>query len=187
MIDNEFYISQKDWDKIQDYAKTAYDTEESEIGGMLVAIKDKDNDWELKDPVILKQIISASNCVLDKDALALYYTKAGTKYKKNEFRFVWWHSHHTMKAFWSATDLKAIEEYNDGDFSFSLVVNLRQEYKFRVSLWKPFEMHEDVELTIINSKVNKVPKKIVDEVAKLCTKPTYTASTYKWGKKWKVE
>ena len=145
MIDNMFYMSQKNWDTIQDYSRTAYDTEKSEIGGMLVAIQDEDKDWELKEPVILKQTISASNCVLDKEELALYYTKVGTKYKKKNFRFVWWHSHHTMKAFWSATDLKAIDEYKDGDFSFSLVVNLDQEYKFRVSIWKPFEMHEDVE------------------------------------------
>ena len=187
MIDNMFYMSQKNWDTIQDYARTAYDTEKSEIGGMLVAIQDEDKDWELKDPVILKQTISASNCVLDKEALALYYTKAGTKYKKKNFRFVWWHSHHTMKAFWSATDLKAIDEYKDGDFSFSLVVNLDQEYKFRVSIWKPFEMHEDVEVVITNAKARKIPAKIVKEVADLCSKPAYSYTTYKWGKKHTVE
>ena len=187
MIDNMFYMSQKNWNTIQDYSRTAYDTEKSEIGGMLVAIQDEDKDWELKEPVILKQTISASNCVLDKEELALYYTKVGTKYKKKNFRFVWWHSHHTMKAFWSATDLKAIDEYKDGDFSFSLVVNLDQEYKFRISIWKPFEMHEDVELVITNTKARKIPAKIVKEVADLCSKPAYNYTTYKWGKKHTVE
>ena len=54
-MNQEFYISEKDWNKIQNYAQVAYDNSKSEIGGMLVAIEDKDGDWELKDPVILKQ------------------------------------------------------------------------------------------------------------------------------------
>jgi len=182
-MNQDFYISERDWNKIQNYAQAAYDSSKSEIGGMLVAIEDKDGDWELKDPVILKQEISGSNCILDKDDLALYYTKVATKLKKQNFRFVWWHSHHTMDAFWSGTDLTAIKEYSDGDFSFALVINLREEYKLRVSVWKPFEVHEDVDLTII-SKEKKIPKRIEDEVAEKCSKIThsYAGSVYKNGK-----
>ena len=172
-MEQEFYIDQKDWTKIQQYAQQAYTSKKAEIGGMLVAIEDKDGDWELKDPVILKQQISGSNCVLDKDELALYYTKVGTKLKKKNFRFVWWHSHHTMDAFWSGTDLTAIKEYSDGDFSFALVINLKEEYKLRVSVWKPIECHEDVELTIVGA-TKKVPKKIVDEVTEKCSSITYS-------------
>ena len=147
---------------------------------MLVAIEDKDGDWELKDPVILKQQISGSNCVLDKDELALYYTKVGTRLKKKNFRFVWWHSHHTMDAFWSGTDLNAIKEYSDGDFSFALVINLKEEYKLRVSVWKPIEVHEDVELVIIGES-KKIPKKIVDEVEDKCSSITYSyGNTTNW-------
>tara|TARA_R110000824_G_scaffold154881_1_gene327094 strand:- start:121 stop:1050 length:930 start_codon:yes stop_codon:yes gene_type:complete len=172
-MEQEFYIDQRDWTKIQQYAQHAYTSKKAEIGGMLVAIEDKDGDWELKDPVILKQQISGSNCVLDKDELALYYTKVGTKLKKKNFRFVWWHSHHTMDAFWSGTDLTAIKEYSDGDFSFALVINLKEEYKLRVSVWKPIECHEDVELTIVGA-TKKVPKKIVDEVTEKCSSITYS-------------
>ena len=171
-MNQEFYISQKDWDKIQHYSQQAYDSHKAEIGGMLVAIEDKDGDWQLKDPVILKQEVSGSNCVLDKDDLALYYTKVGTKLKKKNFRFVWWHSHHNMDAFWSHTDLTAIKEYSDGDFSFALVVNLKEEYKLRVSVWKPIEVHEDVELTIIG-RDKKIPQKIQDEVEEKCSSITY--------------
>ena len=172
-MEQEFYIDQKDWTKIQQYAQQAYTSKKAEIGGMLVAIEDKDGDWELKDPVILKQQISGSNCVLDKEELALYYTKVGTKLKKKNFRFVWWHSHHTMDAFWSGTDLTAIKEYSDGDFSFALVINLKEEYKLRVSVWKPIECHEDVELTIVGA-TKKVPKKIIDEVTEKCSSITYS-------------
>ena len=179
-MDQEFYINEKDWNKIQNYAQEAYNTKKSEIGGMLVAIEDEDGDWELKDPVILKQQISGGNCILDKDDLALYYTKVGTKLKKKNFRFVWWHSHHTMDAFWSVTDLNAIKEYSDGDFSFALVVNLKEEYKLRVSVWKPFEVHEDVELNII-TKEKKVPQKIQDEVADKCDSIVHQYGTWKKG------
>tara|TARA_R110001583_G_scaffold42879_1_gene136262 strand:+ start:76 stop:723 length:648 start_codon:yes stop_codon:yes gene_type:complete len=78
-----------------------------------------------------------------------------------------------MDAFWSGTDLTAIKEYSDGDFSFALVINLKEEYKLRVSVWKPIECHEDVELTIVGA-TKKVPKKIVDEVTEKCSSITYS-------------
>ena len=109
-----YYISPKDYNTIINYARAAYDEHKCEIGGMAVCLEDKDGDWIILDPVILKQEISASNCVLDKEELAKYYTRTGMskKYKKANYRFLWWHSHHTMAAFWSNTDLTAIEEFN---------------------------------------------------------------------------
>ena len=166
-MESEFYIEGKAWDKVINYARSAYGQFKAEIGGMMVVIKDQDGDWELKDPVIMKQEVTAGNTHLDKDELAKYYTKAAMKYAKYEFRFCWWHSHHTMGAFWSGTDTNTIDEFSDGDFSFALVVNLKEEYKFRVSVWKPIEAHEDVELNIL-TKEKKVPKKIEDEVKEMC-------------------
>ena len=166
-MESEFYIEGKAWDKVINYARSAYGQFKAEIGGMMVVIKDQDGDWELKDPVIMKQEVTAGNTHLDKDELAKYYTKAAMKYAKEEFRFCWWHSHHTMGAFWSGTDTNTIDEFSDGDFSFALVVNLKEEYKFRVSVWKPIEAHEDVELNIL-TKEKKVPKKIEDEVKEMC-------------------
>ena len=174
-----FYISQKNWNKILGYADEAYDTEKSEIGGMSVMVEDVDNDWELLHPVILKQEISGGNTILDKDALAVYYTQQAKKMGNKNYRFCWWHSHHTMAAFWSGTDLKAIDEFNEGDFSFALVVNLKGEYKFRVSVWSPVEAHQDIDLEVIRPKrCNKTMKKEVEE---LCNKHSYMQS-WKKGK-----
>ena len=173
-----FYISEKNWNKILGYAEEAYETQKSEIGGMSVMVKDKDDDWELQHPVILQQEISASNTVLDKDALAIYYTKTAMKMGKREFRFCWWHSHHEMSAFWSPTDLTAIDEYSDGDFSFALVINLKQECKFRLSVWKPFPIHDDFELEIM--RPNRCSKHMSKEVENLCSKHSYT---YNWHNK----
>ena len=181
-MNQSFYTSEANWIKLHDYAQVAYDKHKSEIGGMLVAVEDKDGDWILEDPVILKQEISHSNCVLDKDALAIYYTKAGVKHKDSNFRFVWWHSHHTMDAFWSGTDLTAIKEYSDGDFSFALVINLKGKHIFRVSSWKPFEMHVDTKVELLDGEERKIPKKVLNDVEKLCTKPAYNYKTYQYGK-----
>ena len=169
-----FYISQKNWNKILGYADEAYDTEKSEIGGMSIMVEDADGDWELLHPVILKQEISSGNTVLDKDALAVYYTQQAKKMGSKNFRFCWWHSHHTMSAFWSSTDLKAIDEFEDGDFSFALVVNLKGEYKFRVSVWSPVEAHQDVDLEVIRPK--RCNKKMKEEVEELCSKHSYITS-----------
>ena len=85
----EISISKKNWDKIIDYAKAAYNKFSAEIGGMAVCYKDKDDDWIIDDPIILKQEVSGGNCVLDKEELAKYYTKVGAskKYKDLEEKY----------------------------------------------------------------------------------------------------
>ena len=173
-----FYIKQKNWDKILGYAEEAYSEHKSEIGGMSVMVEDKDGDWELQDVVILKKEISSGNTILEKEALAEYYTKQAMKMGKKNFRFCWWHSHHTMSAFWSGTDIKAIDEFNEGDFSFALVVNLKGEYKFRVSVWKPVEVHEDTDLEIIDRKA-RCTKKMKKEVEDLCSTQVRTIDRWK--------
>jgi len=171
-----YYISQKDWDKIINYAKAAYGELKTEIGGMSICYKDKDGDWVVTDPVILKQQVTGGTCDLDKEALADYYCHAAKKHAKKQFRFCWWHSHHTMGVFWSSTDLKGIQEYSDGDLSFALVVNLKEESKFRVSVWNPVVTHQDVELSIMGREKN-IPIKIVDEVKLLCATTKVTTYT----------
>jgi hypothetical protein len=86
-----------------------------------------------------------------------------------------------MSAFWSGTDKTAIDEFDEGDFSFALVVNLKGEYKFRVSIWKPFAVHEDTELEILERK-NRCDKKMKAEVKELCSKPSYNYTPWKKGK-----
>ena len=161
-------ISRKHWNKIINYSSSAYNQFKTEIGGMAVCCENKEGNWVIHDPVILKQEVTGSNTHLKKKELAIYYTEAHHKYSKLNYRFLWWHSHHTMDAFWSGTDLNTIDEFKEGDFSFALVVNLKEEYKCRISVWKPIEIHEDVELTIIDNK--NVNTSIDEEVKNLCTK-----------------
>jgi hypothetical protein len=182
-MDTGYYISKKDYNTIINYATAAYETMKCEIGGMSICYQDEDGDWIVADPVIIKQEVTGGTCDLDKDELANYYCKAAKKHAKRNFRFCWWHSHHTMGVFWSGTDIKGINEYSDGDLSFALVVNLKRENKFRISMWKPVVMHEDTTLQILESKGSSVPKKILDEVEELCNKPSYNYSSWKKDKK----
>ena len=175
------YILKDCWDKIINYAKAAYHGEKAEIGGMSVVTQDKDGDWWIEDPQIMNQEIASTTCDLDKEDLAKYYTQMAVKYKDTNFRFCWWHSHHTMGAFWSGTDLSSIDEYGEGesDLSFALVVNLKEEYKCRISVWKPLQVHQDVELEIVGKEDVEIPLEIVTEVKAKCR--TRSLSSYQTG------
>ena len=179
-------ITNECWERILEYAQSAYTNFKSEIGGMAIVHRiDEDPDdpsFLIDEPTILKQEISAGNCVLDKDALAEYYAKTAMKHKdKKDLSFLWWHSHHTMGAFWSGTDLDAIDEFKNGTYSFSLVVNLKREYLFRVSVWSPLEVHQDI-------KIEKLvdTSDVDNEVKALCEEPATTnynhCRTYYGGK-----
>ena len=172
-------INKKSLNKILQYAQAAYDEHKAEIGGMAICVKGEDNEWRIQDPVILKQEITGSNCSLDKEELAKYYvnTHANNKKKKNDWRFLWWHSHHMMSAFWSGTDINAIDEFSEGDLSFALVVNLKGEYLARASAWS-LGMHMDMKLEVIDT-VQPFTKKILSEVNELCKTRTYTTVGYK--------
>ena len=170
--DSKFWIHPDDFDKIISYASSAYNQFKSEIGGQLIVVEDKDGDYILKDPVILKQEISGGNCTLDAAELALHYSKMMKEHGKN-VRHCWWHSHHTMKAFWSGTDNATILETPAKDWTVSLVVNLKREYKLRIQFFSPFLHEENVELNFltIDSESND---DIDKEVKELCTKEHVT-------------
>ena len=122
--------------------------------------------WELFDPCILKQENTGTSTELDGDALRDYYVKAAMKH--GDIRFCWWHSHHTMGAFWSGTDRNEIKEWKNDSWSLALVINLFQDYKLNVCTWDPVEHSDDVPLEILRSM--PVPTKIQEkEYKELCS------------------
>jgi len=170
-IMSKFKISKQSWDKIQNYSRYAWEEHGSEIGGFMIVQKRQDGNFEMSEPVILEQEITAGNTTITKEALGTYYNKTAMKHGTDNLHYCWWHSHHTMSAFWSGTDLKAIDQDKNDDWNCSLVVNLKGEYKFRVNTWNPIETFLDIPIEIEGVKQKKVPKQIINEVDKLCTKP----------------
>ena len=151
-LEEVFYIKEKDWYQLQGWATIAYEEDKNEISGLMTAVPQEDGRFKLGDVRILKQKNSGTNTELDADAVAEYTMKFGMKYNNPNMKFVWWHSHHTMGAFWSGTDENEIDEWKNNSFSLALVINLKEEYKFRVSVWNnnglPIEEHFDTTLTI---------------------------------------
>ena len=186
-----FYISEKDWYKLQAWATLAYDEDKNEISGLMTAVPQKDGRYKIGDVEILKQENTGANTELDGDAVSAYMMKYGMKYNNPEMKFVWWHSHHTMGAFWSGTDIKEIEAWENNSFSLALVINLKEEYVFRVSFWKtnglPIEQHIDTTLTIERKEPKiKILNSMKKQYEELCSSPqivTYNRNRYKngWG------
>ena len=168
-----FYISENIWYKLQAWARIAYDKDKNEISGLMTAIPQKDGRFELKDVEILKQENTGTNTELDGDAVTEYKMKYAMKYKNKTMKYVWWHSHHTMGAFWSGTDEKEIDAWENESFSLALVVNLKEEFVFRVSLWKanglPIAEHYDTDLTIERKQPKiKVTEAMIKQYDELC-------------------
>lgn len=165
---SKFVMSQEDWDKIIAYSQMSYDKWRTEIGGMCVALFDEDKGlMVISDPVVGKQTVSSTLCTLDKNWLADYYMEMAVKHG-TKVRFVWWHSHHTMGVNWSGTDTDTMEEFNKGDYSMSLVVNLKQDHTFRVSWWKPLSGYIDTKLHIqrYGTEVTESMQASFDELVK---------------------
>ena len=175
--DAKFWMSKDDWNKIISYADSAYHQMKSEIGGQMIVVEDDDGDFILKAPVILKQTVSAGDCEMEAEALALHYAKMVGKYGEN-VRHCWWHSHHTMGAFWSGTDNNTILANESQDFTVSLVVNLKQEYKLRVQFFYPFEHEENVTLNFLEDADEVRDEKLDALVKETCSKAVVVVTPY---------
>lgn len=164
-------IRRSNWNTLLAYCKSAYKQFKTEIGGMAVCVN-RGEYWEICNPVILKQRVTASNTHLDKKALAKYYTEAHGEWSKEDYRFLWWHTHPNFGATWSGTDLATIQECKDSDLSFSIVLNMKEEYQLTASIWKPFEAHVDFELNFIEDTHPDVDQEVKDlcEEEQLCLK-----------------
>jgi hypothetical protein len=185
-LENTFYILEKDWYKLQGWATIAYDKDKNEISGLMTAIPQEDGRIKIGDVEILKQENSAANTELDGDAVSAYMMKHGMKHNNPAMKFVWWHSHHTMEAFWSGTDEKEIGAWKNNSYSLALVINLKEEYLFRISFWKSngldVEHHEDINLTIERKNplinISNTMKKQYEELCSNSHTNTYTRQGY---------
>ena len=175
--DTKFWIHPDDFQKVINYAAASYNEFKSEIAGQMIVVPDEEGDFILKTPVIMEQTVSSGLCTLDETALAQYYAKTAMKHGP-DVRFCWWHSHHTMDAFWSGTDNSTILDMPSKDWTVSLVVNLKKEYKLRIQFFQPFLHEENVELNFLTVDED-IDDAILAEVKEQCTK---SASTFTYAK-----
>lgn len=186
-IEDIFHISEKDWYNLQAWATIAYEEDKNEISGLMTAIPQKDGTIKVGNVEILKQENTGTNTELDGEAVSEYTMKYAMKYKDKNMKFVWWHSHHTMGAFWSGTDEREIDAWKNESYSLALVINLKEEYLFRVSFWKhnglPMEKHIDTTLNIEREKpLVNITKKMKKDYNELCTSPQIVTYNNGWTK-----
>ena len=173
--DSKFWIHPDDFQKVINYAAASYNEFKSEIAGQMIVVPDEEGDFILKLPVIMEQTVSGGLCTLDETALAQHYAKTAMEHGK-DVRFCWWHSHHTMAAFWSGTDDATILSMPSNDWTVSLVVNLKREYKLRIQFFEPFLHEENVELNFLTVDTD-VDDTILAEVKEQCTKTVVATTT----------
>lgn len=83
----------------------------TEIGGWGYAFQQDDGSFDWDEVFLVPQVVSSSEVDFestDGDVVAIEKALADGVLDNDRFCWVSWHSHHTMKAFWSGTDDKRI-------------------------------------------------------------------------------
>ncbi len=133
---------------------------------------------------LLQQKNTAGSTVLDAADLsrALYQTKDDP----GDFNF-WWHSHHSMAAFFSGTDHATIQDLGSNGWLLATCFNNRGETKTGIYTTMPVEMlHEDgVKLEIAAPAMPDAMKAQLDALYDLKVNENrfYQPPDRKWGSK----
>ena len=77
-----------------------------------------------------------------------------------------------------------IKEWKNSTFSMALVVNLKEDYKFRVSQWEPLEAHKDLPLTILRDHNWTITKDMEKQYEELCSEKTKVLSMNRQANIW---
>ena len=127
-------IPDKYFDLLIRYAKTAYARYGTEVSGFAPIVV-QDNNLVFLEPKVLKQSCTPALTTINKEAFNEYMIDTLIELKEQGYEHdqivqCWWHSHHTMDAFWSGTDHACIKQYAEEGPIFALVVNNKRQYKF---------------------------------------------------------
>lgn len=112
----------------------------TEIGGWGYAFQQPDGSFDWSEVFLVPQVVSASEVDFestDGDVVAIEKAIADGVLEDPRFCWVSWHSHHTMKAFWSSTDDKRIAAMHKAGVKklLSFVGCHDGEYKMRLDVF----------------------------------------------------
>ena len=164
------YVGAEAWHKMLIYSKTTFDELGTEVGGMAEVHRTEENNWLIKNPIILKQDVSGTNTHLKKEALAEYLSHVVSKNKdaasKGDMLFLWWHTHPNFTASMSGTDWTTIEEYSENGSGLALVINNDGDYELIFSINEPVQAQVECDLQVLYD----MDFNVKEEVEALCTK-----------------
>lgn len=90
---------------------------------------------------IFRQIVSGAETVIDRKALAKFYDDLMIKGDDLSKWKLWWHSHCDMEAFFSGTDTKTIEDFDNempvDNWMLSIVTNHSGKLIPRIDIFQP--------------------------------------------------
>lgn len=179
---------------------------EGEISG-IGKVRVKDGIFTIEEIVILKQVCSTGNTVLDKKALGQFFSDLRKKGDDGTAWRLWWHSHGSMNTFWSQTDEEAITDYDNlsplhnwvlsvesnhkGDFltrldNFFPFRSTQKDIPFEVDYSDPdleLELWAEVEekvtdVKVVDTKKEKDPQKILENLER---EKKYSNYDYDYG------
>lgn len=147
-----------------------------EIGGLGI-ISSKDRIFVLEDVVIVEQTVDSAECELQADSIAAYIEEMMENGGDPSKIRCWWHSHATMKAFWSGTDQDTITKWGSNDL-IAVVVNVSGDIEACYMCKSPamvVNMDVSIDWGLSEDQMNKIR----EEVKKKCT---YLPPQNKWSK-----
>lgn len=139
---------------------------DGEIAGMgEIEVRDDGNLW-VTDIAIYDQVVTGGTADLSSEALASFQTELVKAGKSPKNWYLWWHSHSTMGAFFSATDTGTIESSTEFDHIVSLVVNKRRDRRCRLDTHHPFRISvENIAVhvpAVVDARILEIDRLIED-------------------------
>jgi proteasome lid subunit RPN8/RPN11 len=119
---------------------------------------------------LLEQTSGAAHTHIDEEEVSKFNTKLVQK-GVTQLPRLWWHSHDTMGAFFSATDETTLKDFETNTFMVALVVNKRKEMQAKFILFEPIYVEVDDIPIIIDMEYPEIPASILKEVERKVNKP----------------
>ena len=106
------------------------------------------NRFRITDVFLVDQVVSVAEVVTDDKAFNRLISDLAAQGGDPSLLRLQWHSHVTMPAFFSGTDIATIRNYTN-DFMISLVMNRQGEYSCRIDVFEPFAVTIETPLYVV--------------------------------------
>jgi len=117
---------------------------DGEIGGLGLVKTEGSSDFIIYDVLLFDQEVSGTHTELDESSVAQLIGELMDQKKDPSHLKLWWHSHATMRAFWSGQDIATINSFGlTAPWYVSIVVNKQGEYRARIDIYKPTRIELD--------------------------------------------
>jgi hypothetical protein len=133
-LDRSVFITRE----ANEFLWTAIRAVQTEICGMGYLRREPEGDWLWYKTLLGPQEVSGGGADFTDPAYFIGQAAKDEVLGNPDHSWVWWHSHHTMGAYWSTTDEEGVETWRDQSglpHVFSFVGNHKGEYRLRLDVF----------------------------------------------------